>query len=286
MRVPKPNFTMAPNDLFDFWLPLLKESELKVLLVIMRKTFGWHKVRDAISITQLMKHTGLARETVILAANTLQQNGLIKKEVVGTEGKQNTYYELIISDDSNNSYQSEYTTPPVGFTQRGKNDPQKKPSSYKETAAKEKSAAAPIKNEEKINNAIPYPCLDKLPLDKKQKITISKAHPEPKIIKAVELVLSKKTPPNDLVAFLLWAASNDIEPNKTQEEIAKENKEYAMKYDGKKQGQSIVNAFNKEVEIYSGGSDGNFCLEYIAKEFMFKFTNALRKNKFTILETS
>lgn len=122
-----PNTTQTPNELFDHWLPHLTGSELKVLLVIFRKTFGWHKVRDRISISQLCHFTGLDREGVIKAGKTLHQKGLILKEVIGPNGRQETYFELVITDESNNSYQSEIPTPPSRKNQPppvGNSDPQ------------------------------------------------------------------------------------------------------------------------------------------------------------------
>jgi phage replication O-like protein O len=77
MKITAPNYTQTPNDLFDYWLPHLKEGELKVLLVIMRKTFGWHKKRDRISISQLMRLTGLSKPSVIDASKSLQDKGII-----------------------------------------------------------------------------------------------------------------------------------------------------------------------------------------------------------------
>jgi len=104
MRITQPNYTQTPNDLFDHWLPHLSEGELKVLLVIMRKTFGWHKKRDRISISQLAKITGMKEETVINASKSLQGKGIINRVVIGEIGRQSTYYELVIHEDSNNSY--------------------------------------------------------------------------------------------------------------------------------------------------------------------------------------
>ena len=114
MRIQAPNYTQTPNDLFDNWLPKLKEIELKVLLVIMRKTFGWHKSRDQISLSQLEKFTGSDRKNILLAIDGLIEKGLVKKEVEGENGTQKTYYELIIQQDSNNSDQWQSTTPPSG----------------------------------------------------------------------------------------------------------------------------------------------------------------------------
>lgn len=114
MRIPQPNFTQTPNDLFDHWLPFLGEVELKVLLVIMRKTFGWHKVRDKISISQLEKLTGSTPTNIGKAIKSLISKGVILKQVTGENGKQETFYELAVCEDSNNSYpcQDRSATPP------------------------------------------------------------------------------------------------------------------------------------------------------------------------------
>jgi phage replication O-like protein O len=103
MRIPAPNHTQTPNDLFDHWLPHLNESELKVLLVIIRKTFGWHRVHDIISLSQLQHFTGLSETSVLGAIKSLIQKGVIRKEVVGPSGKQQSHYSLVV-EESNNSY--------------------------------------------------------------------------------------------------------------------------------------------------------------------------------------
>ncbi len=104
MRITAPTFTQTPNDLFDHWLPHLGEVELKVLLVIMRKTFGWHKTRDRISISQLTTLTGSIPKNVISAVRSLIEKGIVIKSVEGPIGKQVTYYEMVVHEDSNNSY--------------------------------------------------------------------------------------------------------------------------------------------------------------------------------------
>ena len=111
-QVPAPNFTQTPNVLFDEWLPHLGMAELKVLMVIMRKTFGWHKIRDRISLSQLQKVTGLERTHVVKGVKSLVEKGLITKLVVGLKGFQDTYYELVVAEDSNNFTQCRNNTPP------------------------------------------------------------------------------------------------------------------------------------------------------------------------------
>src|SRR5512146_2617340 len=61
-----PEYTQAPNNLFDDLLPQIDSlSELKVLLFAIRKTLGWHQETDYISITQFCQGTGLSRQGVI-----------------------------------------------------------------------------------------------------------------------------------------------------------------------------------------------------------------------------
>src|SRR6267154_6080582 len=103
MRMPALNYTQTPNDLFDHWLPFLGEAELKVLLVVMRKTLGWHKIRDEISASQLSKITGMIEETVVKAAKSLQKRGIITRQLTGPIGKQRVVYSLVMPEDSNNS---------------------------------------------------------------------------------------------------------------------------------------------------------------------------------------
>ena len=80
MRVSKgfdpANHTQVPNDLFD-QLPELTGAELKILLIILRKTRGWHKETDRISYTQLQEFTGLGREAVSKGITGLKNKGLI-----------------------------------------------------------------------------------------------------------------------------------------------------------------------------------------------------------------
>ena len=75
-----PRFTMIPDVLLDQQLPELGHAELKVLLVIMRKTYGWQKDADRISLNQLAELTGIARRSVIRATQDLERRGYILVE--------------------------------------------------------------------------------------------------------------------------------------------------------------------------------------------------------------
>ena len=53
-------YTMLPNWLIDA-MPGLSEAALKVCLVVARKTIGWHKESDKISLSQFKSATHLHR---------------------------------------------------------------------------------------------------------------------------------------------------------------------------------------------------------------------------------
>lgn len=65
----------------------LSGSEFRVILFILRKTWGWHKKEDNISITQITKITQLNRKTVCDCINRL----VTKRLLVKTKGAVNTY---------------------------------------------------------------------------------------------------------------------------------------------------------------------------------------------------
>ena len=75
-----PNTTAIPNRLFDEIMVTLSEPELRVLLVIMRKVFGWHKDTDLISNSQFELMTGLKKRAIQRATVSLREKGYIEKQ--------------------------------------------------------------------------------------------------------------------------------------------------------------------------------------------------------------
>lgn len=55
-----PHYTMVPDEIFDVLLPHLSGAEIKVLLYICRRTFGFKKDNDNISISQMVN--GISRK--------------------------------------------------------------------------------------------------------------------------------------------------------------------------------------------------------------------------------
>lgn len=89
-----PNYTQVPNALFDVAMRDMGAAELKVVLAVIRKTIGWHKQRDAISLSQLEEITGLARANVIRGVREAAKHGWIRHYKAG----RTSYYELALRE--------------------------------------------------------------------------------------------------------------------------------------------------------------------------------------------
>jgi biotin operon repressor len=103
---PTPNTTPTPDDLFDLFLPDLNLGEIRVILYIIRRTLGFKKKVDQISLKQLCggisklngeeldRGTGMSRGSVITALKSLQKKGLInvtKQRTIDGDNAINAY---------------------------------------------------------------------------------------------------------------------------------------------------------------------------------------------------
>lgn len=84
-------FTAVPNLILDSCTKLFTPAEFMILMVIIRKTIGWHKSVDTISLSQFMKYTSLSRNTCIKVLKKLTEDGFIKGLSVNRNG---TIYRL------------------------------------------------------------------------------------------------------------------------------------------------------------------------------------------------
>ena len=76
----KLNHTQVSNDFIEQHMKKLTGAEVKVFLAICRKTIGWHKDTDAISISQIASLTGLTDKPITSATTKLTERGLILVE--------------------------------------------------------------------------------------------------------------------------------------------------------------------------------------------------------------
>lgn len=119
-----PRSTQIPDEIFDEYMAELSGAEFKVLCYIARRTFGFRKEADAISInqicegitrrdgTRLDKGTGLSRSTAIEALKKLTAVDslvLAEKRMVG-ESRENdvTVYCLNLEEDREVVRKSDY----------------------------------------------------------------------------------------------------------------------------------------------------------------------------------
>lgn len=101
-----PNYTPVPDDFFDVLLAHLTDVEVRVLLYIIRRTYGFKKTADDISLTQIVKGittrdgrrldygAGVKRDGAIAAVKRLEARGiLIVERGQGADGvhETNTY---------------------------------------------------------------------------------------------------------------------------------------------------------------------------------------------------
>lgn len=124
-----PNYTNVPDELFDELMADLSGAELKVLLYIIRRTFGFKKTADDISLSQIasgittdagrvLDHgTGLSQSTVQLALKSLTEKNAIvaTRRSSLTKGNLPTTYSLKLLDPTTDNRQ----TPSTDNRQRG-----------------------------------------------------------------------------------------------------------------------------------------------------------------------
>ncbi|MBV9282501.1 MAG: replication protein [Chloroflexi bacterium] len=87
-----PNYTQVPDQLFDEHLAYLSGAELKVLLYVVRRTFGFKRDSDNISLSQMLRGittkdgryldhgVGLSKPTLLTALRSLQEKNLLTTE--------------------------------------------------------------------------------------------------------------------------------------------------------------------------------------------------------------
>lgn len=104
-----PRAFQVPDEVVDDgWLAELNGSELKILIFIIRKTFGWNKadLGDRISISQISKATKLSKSAIIGAVATLEAAHLIL--VIRGESsdglRKTNFYKLSTREDYTKSY--------------------------------------------------------------------------------------------------------------------------------------------------------------------------------------
>jgi len=103
----RPNTTPTPDEVFDVFLTQLTHAELKVLLYIIRRTYGFQKDSDSISLSQISSGivirrgankgkrldggAGIDKRTAQRTVKSLENKGLI---IVGRKRTEDGYNEV------------------------------------------------------------------------------------------------------------------------------------------------------------------------------------------------
>ena len=91
-----PNSTQVPNFLMDELLPIVDSAGWKIISFICRKTYGWQKREDRISLSQFESGTGVSRPWLVKTLGRLTSSGLLLK----TRSQRGDVYGLNLESDA------------------------------------------------------------------------------------------------------------------------------------------------------------------------------------------
>src|SRR5829696_7551514 len=137
-----PTYTQVPDELFDQLMTQLSDCELRVLLYIVRRTFGFKRSSDAISLSQMVSGittrdgqvldsgTGLSKATVARGLKGLREKGVIEatRNRSRERGDEPTTYRLRMKDRStslqNTAVSHQQDTAPVSPPRQAVSQPE------------------------------------------------------------------------------------------------------------------------------------------------------------------
>lgn len=89
-----PNYTQVPNDFFPL-ISEMDESELRVTLVMIRETFGYHRSDFRMGINKLAAATGLSRNGTKAGAEAAENRGTFRR--LNPNGAGSAEWELVVT---------------------------------------------------------------------------------------------------------------------------------------------------------------------------------------------
>lgn len=94
-----PNYTQTPNDMFSA-LPSMSEAELRVTLVLIRHTFGFHQKAFKLGLAKLAKEAGLSINGAKEGARKAEERGTFRR--TNPDAQTEAEWELIVETPSAN----------------------------------------------------------------------------------------------------------------------------------------------------------------------------------------
>lgn len=89
----EPNHTQTPNKFFDM-MPDMSEAELRVTLVMIRHTLGYHKNTFKMGMKKLGDASGLTRQGAMTGAEAAEKRGIFKRS--NPDSKKEAEWELVL----------------------------------------------------------------------------------------------------------------------------------------------------------------------------------------------
>jgi len=141
MKFEKQTYTQTPNSLF-IEMKDMDECELKVVMLICRYTFGYHRDEVKLSTRRIADEIGMNTASVQKGAGRAIERGLIEKVI---DGNKTTTWRALVSDSNSD-------TPAIQIlTHRDSNSDTL--SSVKESIKKEKKSLSKTQKDEVIKSA-------------------------------------------------------------------------------------------------------------------------------------
>lgn len=99
MKFEKQTYTQVPNSLFAI-MNDMDECELKVVMLICRYTFGYHREEVKLSTRRIADEIGMNTASVQKGAEAAIERGLIEKVI---DGNKTTLWRAVVGDSENES---------------------------------------------------------------------------------------------------------------------------------------------------------------------------------------
>jgi len=90
---PEPNHTQTPNNFFDM-LPDMEASEVRVTLIMIRQTYGFHRGSFKMGLGKLASAAGLSRNAAKAGAESAEKRGTFRR--VNPDEQTEAEWELIV----------------------------------------------------------------------------------------------------------------------------------------------------------------------------------------------
>lgn len=94
MAFQSPNYTQTPNDFFTM-IPDMSDAELRVTVVMIRQTFGFHRDGFKLGVTKIAKAAGLSRQGTLDGAAAAEKRGTFRR--TNPEAITEAEWELVVS---------------------------------------------------------------------------------------------------------------------------------------------------------------------------------------------